>query len=81
VLNCLERFSFSCTGSTAVRSPSSGDNSRGLKPAARNTETGNALMSNDALQIDNPIRNPQSAIHNRENPTCVFLGAQNRHTP
>jgi hypothetical protein len=39
----LERFSFSYAGSTAMRRTSNCEKPRGLKPAARNMETGNAL--------------------------------------
>ncbi len=42
-VGALEHFPFSYAGSTALRGTSNGEKPRGLKPAARNTETGNAL--------------------------------------
>ena len=44
-LQSLEQFPFSYTGSSTMRSPSSGEKPRRLKPAARNTETGSALAA------------------------------------
>ncbi len=41
----LEHFPFSYAGSTALRGTSNGEKPRGLKPAAQNTETGNALAA------------------------------------
>ncbi len=40
-----EHFPFSYAGSTALRDASNSEKPRGLKPAARNTETGNALAA------------------------------------
>ncbi len=43
----LEHFPFSYAGSSALRGTSDGEKPRGLEPAARNTETGNALIRVD----------------------------------
>ena len=41
----LEHFLFCHAGYTVLRNTSDGEKPRGLKPAARNTETENALLS------------------------------------
>ena len=44
IISCLEQFSFSYSRSTADRNTSNCEKPRGLKPTARNTETGNAIV-------------------------------------
>ena len=76
-LIALEHFPFSHSGSIALRDASNSQKSRGLKPAARNTETGNALDVKQQGLSPSPRfqRTTRSALSDRT-PGLGLLGGQ-----